>query len=331
MSRAKVVQLLCFVAALGAMFWLLTKIGWASIGQALLRIGIGGAMLLAALGFMESILDGIAMAVAITQRRSGRVIFFNSLGAVLNQLLPFDLGEVAKAALIHRTFPRGATIAGTIVWNFIFKISRPLVTLLAAVTGLIGAASIDLSVRYLILGGALLSFIPYMVLRLVLRRGAAVMIVRLLRFLRITRRDPEKLLVVAREIDLTSSGFWQQRRSAFLGILFLQMGARLASWLSVFAALRLIGTSTTFTEGAALYAALNTAEFLITVIPARMGVAEGAAFGIFKLCGMSSSLGVIVYVVLRLKALITSGALAPFAFLGQGRSDGEVESTSRAK
>jgi uncharacterized membrane protein YbhN (UPF0104 family) len=212
-------------------------------------------------------------------------------------------------------FPSGTTIAGTIVWNYVFKISRPLVTLAAALIGLFGAHEIDAKIRYLVIAGALVSFVPYLVLRLVLRKGAAGMLVRLLRFVRVLRRDPERMLSKALDIDATVAGFWRQRPGAFLAALALQVGARLSSWASLFATLRLIGLPIGFIECALLYAAMNTAELIITLIPARLGVAEGAAFGIFKLIGLPPQTGVIMYVVLRLKSLGTTGALAPFAFV----------------
>jgi hypothetical protein len=313
--RVRVIQLLFFLAALAALLWLLNKIGWSSIGQALLTIGPAGAVILLALGFIETIFDSAALAIAIGQRRSGHVLFFNSAGALLNQILPFDLGEVVKGGLTHRMFPSGKTIAGTIVWNYVFKISRPIVTLAAALIGLAWANSVDVRVRYLILGGALASFVPYLLLRLVLRRGAAVPIIRLMRFVRILRKDPERILAKALEIDETVAGFWRERPGAFVAALVLQMCARLASWGSLYATLRLLGLQFGFTKCALLYAAMNTAELIITVIPARLGVAEGAAGGIFKLCGLPPQTGVIMYVVLRLKSLSTTGALAPFAFL----------------
>jgi len=313
--RARALQLVFFVAALAALLWLLNKVGWSNIGQALVRIGPSGALIIAALGFSETILDSMALAIAIHQPRSGHVLFINAIGALMNQILPFDLGEVVKAGLTHRMFPSGTTIAGTIVWNYVFKISRPLVTLAAALIGFFGARQIDATVRYLIVAGAVASFVPYLLLRLVLRKGAAGMLVRLLRFVRVLRRDPERILAKALDIDGTVAGFWRQRPGAFLAALVFQMCARLASWGSLFATLRLIGLPIGFIECALLYAAMNTAELIITLIPARLGVAEGAAFGIFKLIGLPPQTGVIMYVILRLKSLGTTGALAPFAFL----------------
>jgi hypothetical protein len=313
--RARAVQLVFFLAALAALIWLLNKVGWSNIGQALVRIGPSGAMIIAALGFSETILDSVALAIAIHQPRSGHVLFINAIGALMNQILPFDLGEVVKAGLTHRMFPSGTTIAGTIVWNYVFKISRPLVTLAAALIGLFGAHQIDARVRYVIVAGALVSFVPYLLLRLLLRKGAAGMLVRLLRFVRVLRRDPERILAKALDVDATVAGFWRERPGAFLAALAFQIGARLSSWGSLFVTLRLIGLPIGFIECALLYAAMNTAELIITLIPARLGVAEGAAFGIFKLIGLPPQTGVIMYVILRLKSLGTTGVLAPFAFL----------------
>ncbi len=313
--RARALQLAFFLAALGVLLWLLNKTGWSNIGQALARVGVMGAMVLVALGFMETILDSVAMTIAIRQRRWGNVMFFNSIGALMNQILPFDLGEVVKAGMTHRAFPSGDTIAGAIVWNYVFKISRPLVTLTAALIGLVVVKQVDTTVRYLILAGAVASFAPYVLLRLVLRRGAAEMIVRLLRFLRFLRRDPERILAKALEIDSIVAGFWEARPRRFMAILFFQIGARIVSWSGLFATLRVLGLPISVTSSALLYAAMNTADMIITIIPARLGVSEGAAFGIFKMCGLPPQIGVIMYVVFRLRSLATTGVLAPFAFL----------------
>jgi len=313
--RGRILQLVFFVAALVVMFWLLNKTGWSNIGHALMRVGPTGALILVAIGFAETILDTLAASIAIRQRRWGQVLVVNNAGALLNQILPFDLGEVVKGALTHRLFPKEETIAGTIVWNYVFKISRPLVILTAALIGIVGSPHVDTKVRGLVLAGAFASFVPYLILRLVLRKGVAVLFVRLLRFVRILRNDPSRILDKALTIDATVASFWRERPGAFIAILFVQIGARLVSWLNLFATLRLIGLPIGFMACALLYAAMNTADLMITIIPARLGVSEGAAFGIFKLIGLPPQTGVIMYVVFRIKSLVTTGVLAPFAFL----------------
>jgi uncharacterized membrane protein YbhN (UPF0104 family) len=189
------------------------------------------------------------------------------------------------------------------------------VTLAASLVGLVAVRHVDTTVRFLIVAGAIAAFAPYALLRLVLRRGAAAMLVRFLRFVRIVRRDPERILAKALEIDAIVAGFWRQRPGAFLTVLFLQIAARIVSGAGLIATLRLLGLPISLSNGALLYAAMNTADLLITLVPTRLGVSEGAAFGIFKLFGLPPQIGVIMYVVFRIRSLATTGVLAPFAFL----------------
>ena len=74
------------------------------------------------------------------------------------------------------------------------------------------------------------SFVPYLILRLVLRKGVAVLFVRLLRFVRVLRNDPSRILDKALTVDATVASFWRERPGAFIAILFVQIGARLVSW-----------------------------------------------------------------------------------------------------
>ena len=315
MSLARATRLFFFLAAVGLLVFLLHRVGWSQISHALGQIGPGGALLLYAIGTTETLLDSLALSLLIGQHRWHRVFFISNAGALLNGFLPFDLGELAKAALTHRAFPSGSTIAGSIVWNYVFKISRPLVALASALVGFFGAAYVDARIRYLIIAGVLVSFLPYIVLRLLLRQGVAARLMRLLRLVRVLRRDPDRIIAKALEIDEIVAGFWLRRRRAFVGALFLQIGARLVSWVGLLATLRLIGVPISITDTALLYGALNTAEVLITLIPAKLGVSEGAAFGIFKMLHMSPQTGVVMYLVFRLRGLATTGLMAPFAFL----------------
>ena len=313
--RARVLHLLFFVSALGLLMWLLNQVGWSNIGQALVRVGVSGAILLVALGFIETIFDTLALTLAIGQRRWARVLVIHSVGVLVNQVLPFDVGEVVKGGLTHRAFPTGATIAGTIVWNYVFKISRPLMILVAALIGLVAVTHVAAPVRYLFVVGALTAFVPYALFRLILRRGGAATIVHLLRFAGIVRRDPEVILEKARAIDAIVAGFWRERPGAFVATLILQMAARIVSGAGLFATLRLLGLAVSVGTGALLYAAMNTAELLLTVAPTRLGTSDGAAFGVFTLLSLPPQIGVIMYVVFRVRSLTTTGILAPFAFL----------------
>lgn len=324
MTRGRLFQLASFLGAVGLFVWLLGRIGWSNIGRTLAHVGWRGAIVVGALGAAESICDGVALAVALGNRtRAVGVIAFNSIGGALNQLLPFDLGEVAKIGLMHRAYPQNNTISGTVVWNYVFKISRPLVTLIAAVIGYVAYGQAPASFRRVVVLAAVLGFIPYLVFRLVLRRGGATFLVRIINWARqapLLRRLPippsERLLNAAANIDEAALGFWDRRRAAFMVILLLQLVARTSSWISLAAALTfVVGHAPGFAQTALLYAAINSAEFVITVLPSRLGIAEFAAFGVFKVCGLDPAIGVVTYLVLRIKSLATNGALSPLALV----------------
>ena len=60
---------------------------------------------------------------------------------------------------------------------------------------------------------------------------------------------------------------------------------------------------------------MNVAEYVIAILPARVGVSEGTAFFAFKFLGLDPTLGLILYVVLRVRTVFVNGVLTPFAFL----------------
>jgi hypothetical protein len=70
-----------------------------------------------------------------------------------------------------------------------------------------------------------------------------------------------------------------------------------------------------FAEATLVYATMNVAEYVIAILPARVGVAEGTAFFAFKFLGLDPASGLILYVVLRVRTIFVNGVLTPFAFL----------------
>ena len=78
------------------------------------------------LGWTESFSDGTALWVVMGQRlRYGFGIAVNAAGSMLNLILPWESGEVLKGTLLRGQFGTQSAVSGTILWNYIFKISRP--------------------------------------------------------------------------------------------------------------------------------------------------------------------------------------------------------------
>lgn len=313
----RLIQLVAVTVAIAVLFWLLHRVGWSTIHHALSSVGWTGAAILVAIAIAESCLDGAALWTIV---RGGLpwpfAVVVNAAGALLNLVLPWESGEVLKGSFLRKPLGSRDAIAGTIIWNYVFKISRPAVSALAAVVGwAIGRHLVDRFTMGLVLAANLAGFVPYIVLRVVIRFGAAGGLLRVIRYIPGVRRHPAHWVELARTIDAQVRTFWRTRPADYLRVFALQAVARSMGWLSIYAAFRLVGLPYGFPEAALMYATMNVAEYVIAVLPARVGVSESTAFFAFKFLGMNPSLGVVVYVILRVRTILANGLLAPFVFL----------------
>ena len=315
MKRKTIIQLVCVSASLAALLWLLGRIGWGTIGHALGQVGWKGLTALMVLGWIESFTDGTALWVVMGQRlRYGFGIAVNAAGSMLNLILPWESGEVLKGTLLRGQFGTPSAVSGTILWNYIFKISRPAVSLTAAVCAWAFSSGTDGFRLGIILTANLLSFLPYLVLRVLIRYGAAAGLVRVLGIVPVLRRHSGHWIESARTIDREVKQFWHERPTDYLKVFGLQLVARATGWASIYVALNALGMECGFGQASLLYATVNVADYIVAVLPARVGVSEGTSYFIFKFLGLAPATGVIMYVVLRIRTILANGLLTPAAF-----------------
>ena len=316
MRSKTLVQLVCVTASLAGLAWLLNRIGWVTVGGALERVGWPALAILMLLSWTETVTDGAALWVVMGQRlRLGFAVTVNAAGSMLNLILPWESGEVLKGTLLHGQFGTQPAVSGTIIWNYVFKISRPTLSMVAALCGWALCRDTDGVLLGVIFAANALAFIPYFGLRLFIRYGAAAGFLRVLAFIPILRRHPGHWVEVARQIDREVKLFWKERPAAYLKVFFLQIVARMTGWASYYLALRALGANYSFGQVSLAYATLNVAEYVIAVLPARVGVSEGSSFFLFKFLGLDPVLGVIMCVILRVRTIVANGVLTPFAFL----------------
>jgi hypothetical protein len=314
--RKTLVQLVCVTGSLAGLAWLLGRIGWVTVGGALHRVGWSALAILMLLGWTETGADGAALWVIMGQRlRLGFAVTVNAAGSMLNLILPWESGEVLKGTLLHGQFGAQPAVSGTIIWNYIFKLSRPTLSMVAALCAWALCRETDGFVLGVILVANALAFVPYLGLRVFIRYGAAAGFLRVLAFIPILRRHPGHWVEVARQIDREVKLFWHERPAAYLKVFCLQIVARMTGWVSYYLALRALGANYSFGQVALAYATLNVAEYVVAVLPARVGVSEGSSFFLFKFLGLDPVLGVIMCVILRVRTILANGVVTPFAFL----------------
>jgi hypothetical protein len=106
---------------------------------------------------------------------------------------------------------------------------------------------------------------------------------------------------------------------AYLQVFALQFLARVTGWLNIFVGFRAIGSPLSFADTTLMYATMNVVEYVIALLPARVGISEGTAFFVCKLYGFNAPIGLVVYTFLRMRNIIVYGVLTPFAFWGRRR------------
>jgi len=306
--RFMIIRVLVAIAAVSLLAWLLWRIGWTAIEKSFIQVGLGGAILLVLLGFSENMLDALAYrAAAPVKVPPFRMLSYNCAGALMNVAVPWDMGELVKIGFLRRHMGTSDAFSAALLWNFLLKSTKPLSTVIAAITGIaLGSGAIPGNVALVILGATCLAFLPYLGIKLLIRLGLASLVARLLKLLRLGGPDPEKRLASALAFDSQIRGFWRDRRSDYLRLYIFQFAARLVAWLTWFAVLRLLGMPYGFGMCSLIYAGVSVATFVMMMLPARLGVAEGTAYLFFSLIGLDPGIGLIASVMLRLKMIIAA-------------------------
>jgi hypothetical protein len=318
----KAIQLVSVAAAMAALFWLLSRIGWSTIGNAIGRVGLPGALVLCSLSLAETIFDGAALCTVVGSRlRLAFTVMVNSAGSTLNLILPWESGEVLKTGLLRGYLGSGSAISGTIIWNYIFKLSRPAVSTMTAVLALMLCRNTSASTMAIIGAANVLAFLPYVVLRVIIHYGAAEGLFKVLKVIPGLRRQPTHWIELARKVDQEVRQFWRERPADYIKVFIYQAIARTTGWLSIYAGFHFIGLPYGFADATLVYATMNVAEYVIAMLPARVGVSEGTAFFAFRFLGLDPATGVILYVVLRIRTIFVNGMLTPFAFLNWKRKE----------
>lgn len=308
----RILQLFVFIAAVALLIWLLSRVGWANLTHALAQVTLGSALLVLMTGFTENFFDGLALRAAIGRPRwLQRLLSVNGLGSLINMVIPWDVGELAKAAML-RQHPGG--VSGVIVWNYLYKLSRPAVALTAAIVGWALHGHQDVRITYAVIIANALGFLPYLLLKLLIHQGLAKRVLQIFDRIGLLRSRRVEWLAKATSLDASIKDMWSTRKRDYLVTLLSQMCARLASWASYLAICKSLGLGYSFGTVALIFAGLNVTELLLMVLPTKIGVTEGAAFALFGAVGLSKEAAVFIYILQRFKAVVSNGAAALLAF-----------------
>lgn len=308
---------LILVTALGGLFFLLRHIGWEEVLAYSDRLGWTGLCFLLFFASAESGMDAEALRLA-TQKQAGffSCLAVNCTGGLVNRVIPLEAGEILKIGLLSQITASRNAVSGIILWNYIFKLSKPTATLTAAFVAILLGHIPNRELLWVIMGAALLAYLPFIGLHLIIRSRPASTTIKLLSRMRLLRRESEDLRTHdARFIDKTVRQFRKRNLPLFVKIFLWQYFARLMDWLSLYVALNMMDPVRpySFVLCGFIYVGFNILSYILMILPTKIGTSEGGGYMLFSLYGLNPGLGTMVQLIAGLAKVLVN--LIPALFL----------------
>ncbi len=299
---------LLVTAGLLAIVLLLQHTGWSVIVRSFQQVGLPAFALVTLLGFTEHFLDTCALHIAMLGRVGlGGTLISNSTGALVNTFIPLEAGEVVKGALLRQRSTHPQVLAGLVIWNYVWKIAKPCALLIFFLAGVVLGNVYPRELRWPVLGGVLVSFIPYILLRTLLRQRPAERLTRLLA--RVPRLKPKLGGWVdgAIRLDREVHQFWRSYPVAYVKVFLVVFAARLLGIATLVVFAHRLGLPSDPGSIGFLYATSMVTEYVTMLVPARLGVGEGTAFLLFQVMRLDPAAGLVMAVLGRIRAVVMLG------------------------
>ncbi len=302
------------------LFFLLRKSGFDKIAHAFSMIGFGGSAALLALGFFENFLDATALKYATANKISViKVWSLNAAGTLTNSIIPWEGGEFLKTAIMSRYIPASEAISSIVVWNYVFKISRMFAFLFILLIAFIFDRSHELRQFGIVLLALLVSSISIPLMFIIIKMEFSQKIVKLLAFF--GKKNVSSVMEKAKRLDKRMKDFRSIHKREYRMIVAYQFAARFVSWLTFYLITVIVHLDVTFGKASLLYCAIFLGGHILSFIPVKVGLSEGVGFVVFSFFGLDGGMGVIITLVWRIKALITTAVASSFTLFVKEKSN----------
>lgn len=317
----RVARALVPMLGLALLAFLLHRTGWTELGQAFRRIGWPTFAALVVLGAVELTIDCEALRRAMLGRVGlAWTMASNAAGGLVNAVIPFEAGEVAKGALLRQRSTHSRVVSGLIVWNYAWKLAKPAAVATCFVLGVALGHVYRKDFQLPVLAGVLLSFLPYLALRLLIRQRPAERLMRLLARVPRLRQRAQGGVQAAAKLDGEVHDFYEHHPAAYLQVLALTFVGRFMGLVALYLFARRLGLPTDLGSVAFLYASQMVVEYVAMLLPARIGMSDGSAYLLFQALGLDPALALVMLITLRARILLVQGPLAIWAYVAGSRT-----------
>lgn len=244
-------------------------------------------------------------------------------GAAINFVTPTATlgGEVVRGTLVPRNVPGTEATASLAINRLAATLSDVLLSL-AGVGLLLVMVPLDLEVRIAVLAALSLFTAGVAGFLVVQRRGRLAVLLGERRFLGriLGAARAERFAALAAEVDGRIATFHAERSADLAASVALHTLANTFGAVQLFVFLRLLGAPSDPLTVALVFGVARVLDLAAFLVPARLGVQEGARMVAMRLAGLDPSLGLLFSLVLRLEQVVWAGiGLVAYAALAAGR------------
>ena len=303
-------QVVFLLVGLGALAWMVYRVGPSTLADGMLSIGFGFAFTCSAhLGAL--LLDAVTLRACAGREKAPPYLHFartSIAGHGINESTPFGkLGEITKYSLLREKLPAdraaGALVAQTIC---MFVVNCGLIALGAPIAFFVFDTRGPAAAMFWVASGVFLC--AGAVGLLILHRGLGRWPFVLLRHAGLGRFRPSK-----RRVDKWRAGWrkvetaWQAtaddkkaREAAWLSAI----GSRMCNVLETALILYFLGGDRIIAAAVLSLGGSQMVGWLFSFVPMGAGTAEGGAYVVFRAAGLSPDLGVMVEIGRKLRRVV---------------------------
>jgi len=304
------------VFGIGALTWMMRKLGWDKFGEAMEGIGAWFAVI-TALDLCAILFDARALHTFMRPEARmvsyWRVVAAQISGRAVNVVTPFGaLGEATKLTMLVSHAPRVRVTSAIVLLNLanlylsvtVMAIGTPITLLLV---------DLPRSLKLTVAIGLAVVIALMIGLGVLVHRGALTTIVAMLRGVRmISAERLDSWRTRLREIDRQISELHHSKAGTWRGVLWV-LASKLVTWTATMVLISAVGVTITPHLVIGVLSVGVLIQWIASIVPLGLGLADGGNYALFDLLGASGVHGAFVTMLNRVRSALV--ALAGFVVM----------------
>lgn len=300
------VQLAAFLGGVGLLAFVVYRIGFQTVWDALSRVGWGFLIVIGLNGSRHFLRSWSLYQAIPPQHRAFKFRYAVAarLGGEAVSFLTFTgpfLGEATKAALLKRSVPLAQGVTAVVLDNILYDMSVGLVILGGVGTMFYVYGTGDESMEYALLGVAAVMFLGLVAAIYALRKNTkpATWLLNTLSKRNLLPGFLESKKEAVFDVENNVYQFYKERKLAFAAVAGSIAVSHLLSFVEVYVVLTMLGFEA-FPSTAFIIESLNKIiNSVFSFVPGTVGVSEGGNGVILKALGYTTATGVTLALVRR--------------------------------